>query len=208
MKNGPTGPLRRSGGHRVWTPTHLCCSAYTRHGPPLQAPVAGGAFASGPVASVPLCRTDVRRMSDAAECDFIRLPRKVHPIVGLFECPAQRGAATPPGHGGIRQSGKKTGRIERTIRTSGRGGLLAAMAALPALATDDTFIVPAATLGSLPSASDGAHGKEFVKINAVAQQFQRLGGASHCGTLIAAHPSPAPVPPKSPAPTRHGPPAE
>lgn len=23
-KNGPTGPLRCSGGHRVWTPTHLC----------------------------------------------------------------------------------------------------------------------------------------------------------------------------------------
>ena len=152
--------------------------------------------------------TWAEQKTDAVDHVYIRVPRKVHPNVRLFEWPAQRGAATPPGYREIRSSGKGTGRSERTIRTSGSGDRLAAKAALPALAADDTIIVPPASPGALPSDSDGAHGKGFVKINAVAQQFQRLGGASHCGTLIATHPSPAPVPPKFPALTGHGPPAE
>jgi len=72
---------------------------------------------------------------------------------------------------------EKTGRNERTIRTSGLGGRLAA---LSALATDDTFItciIPAASPRNLPSASDGAHGIGFAGTNVVAQRFQGLGGA-------------------------------
>ena len=40
MKNGPSGPLDRSGGHRVWTPAHLCWKGYRPDAPNPQPPVA------------------------------------------------------------------------------------------------------------------------------------------------------------------------